>query len=152
MKVNYFFFVMAIILPIPVAQAQGDAEQFIWQQESRYIQAFRDADHKSVMALWHNNFLGWPQMEKKPISKQQGRTFLNRWYRKSGQWEFAIEPQSIQITNDIAITQYLLKTWSAKKSNSQRIKVSRIVHTWLKQDGKWKIMGGMSAPWTHGNK
>ena len=152
MKINYFLFVITVILFVPAVQAQDDVEQLIWREESRYIQAFRDADHSSVLALWHKNFLGWPQAERKPVTKLGGRDFLNRWYRKSGQWQFEIEPQSIQVTGDIAITQYMLKTWPANAPKPGRVKSSRIVHTWLKEDGQWKVMGGMSAPWRFGKK
>jgi len=153
MNTNYLFTFVAVILFSPLAYAQSDVEQLIWQQESRYIRAYRDADHNSVMMLWHQNFLGWPSAEREPIRKQQGQDFLKLRYRQSGQWQFKIEPQSIQITDDIAITQYLLKTWSANVSNPKRFRVNRIVHTWLKgTKGQWKILGGMSAPWSFGKK
>jgi ketosteroid isomerase-like protein len=152
MKLNCLFSTLAIMLYIPLVHAQTDVEQFIWHEESRYIQAYRDADYNTVMSLWHDNFLGWPSAEHEPIRKQQGEAFLKHRYKRPGQWDFAIEPQSIQLTGDIAITQYILKTWSANAPDPKRVKVNRIVHTWLKKAGQWKILGGMSAPWTFESK
>ena len=60
---------------------------------------------------------------------------------------YSIEQLGIQITSDIAATQYRIKmNWANDKGPETRTDVMRITHTWIRKEGTWQIIGGMSAP------
>jgi ketosteroid isomerase-like protein len=60
---------------------------------------------------------------------------------------YSIEQLAIQVTGDVAIDHYRIKTtWASKDGTKARTDAMRITHTWIRTNGTWQILGGMSAP------
>ncbi len=60
---------------------------------------------------------------------------------------FSIEQLAIQVTRDIAINHYRVKTvWAGPGPTESDTEVLRSTHTWLRAHGTWQIIGGMAAP------
>lgn len=123
--------------------AQKTAEADIWAFEHAYWAANRDADHAKIIGAWHDEFLGWPEGEPKPIGKEAGVEFVRKNYAKPAPYSFKIEPMGIRIRGDLAVNHYLVHlTW---EDGSGKKRSMRITHTLLRDGGRWKMLGGMSA-------
>lgn len=68
--------------PKPTGTKQKTVEMEIWDLEQAYWEYNRDADHKRIVASWHDKFLGWPDAEPKPIDKEQGARYARKNYAK----------------------------------------------------------------------
>jgi hypothetical protein len=60
---------------------------------------------------------------------------------------YAIEQLAIRATDDVAINHYRIKaSWAKSDGEVVRTDALRITHTWIRTNGTWQILGGMSAP------
>jgi hypothetical protein len=55
---------------------------------------------------------------------------------------------AIQVTGDVAIDHYRIKFDWVKNDTGEVVRTDamRITHTWIRANGTWQILGGMSAP------
>ncbi|MBC8876237.1 MAG: nuclear transport factor 2 family protein [Planctomycetes bacterium] len=120
------------------------AEAEIWALETVYWEVNRDADHKRIISTWHDKFLGWPDAEPKPIDKEQGARYVRNNYAEPASYSFEIVPTGIRILGNVAVNHYRV-ILTSKDDNAKETKRSmRITHTWIRNGGGWKILGGMS--------
>ncbi len=60
---------------------------------------------------------------------------------------YSIEQLAIHVTGDVAIDHYRIKAnWANNEGTEVRTDAFRITHTWIRTNGEWQIIGGMSAP------
>lgn len=124
----------------------GDkVKEEIWSFEEDYISYFRAANHKAILSFYHYQFPGWPESKLHPVGKKRAEKFLEENYPEAIQVVFQINREGIRILGNIAITHYLLiSSWIDEEGLEQKSE-SRITHTWIKEDSKWKLLGGMSS-------
>jgi ketosteroid isomerase-like protein len=125
-------------------QSLQDIENQIWALEEAYISAYKGAEHANILALLHEQFLGWPDPEEWPTTKKKVARFLQDKYPTPADWDFVIDQAGIQIHGNVGITQYVLVLTGKDKEGTIKKKVTRITHTWVKEGSEWKILGGMS--------
>lgn len=133
---------------VTAAFAQGNHEQIkehIWDLETRYVTYFRDAEHDKVIPMWHEKFLGWPDSESKPNNKNSVISYLKRVSAVPQNWKFKIERKGFQLNGNVAITHMIHHLTFSRSDGSSVTRSSRITHTWIKESGNWKILGGMSS-------
>jgi len=119
-------------------------EDHIWALEEAYVTAYKNADHDSILALLHDQFLGWPDSEERPTAYLQVAGFLKENYGSPGTWNFKIDQTGIRIRDDMAITHYVIIATGNDVEDSSQTQATRITHTWIREDSDWKILGGMS--------
>jgi len=116
-------------------------EEEIWALEEAYFANMYKANYEAVLAMIHDQFLGWPGTEPQPIDKEGSARFMKKLAPKPIACTLKIEREGIRVMGEVALTQYILHvTVSAAKTRS-----SRIIHTWVKEGGRWKVLGGMSC-------
>ncbi len=126
----------------PVAK---DTEEHLWALEDTYVTAYRAADHDAILALLHEDFLGWPDSEDVLTAFAQVPGFLQERYGVPGTWDFRIERKGIRIRGGVAITHYLLVVTPSDAGSGGQPQATRITHTWIREGPDWKILGGMSS-------
>jgi ketosteroid isomerase-like protein len=131
--------------PAPEQQDSRDIEDHIWALETDYVSAYRDADHDAILALMHERFLGWPDAEDMPTAYGQVLEFLKERYGSPGAWDFRIERAGIRVQGDVAITHYVLVATANGAGDGGQARITRITHTWIRENRDWKILGGMSS-------
>jgi len=120
------------------------AEEEIWSLEEIYMSYFRDANHEAILSIWHPQILAWPDSEPHPAGKKRAVKFLEDNYPDPIEVAFQIKREGIRILGNIAITHYLLiSSWIDEDGIEQKSE-SRITHTWINENSKWRILGGMS--------
>jgi ketosteroid isomerase-like protein len=148
MNIVFLTILMSSFLFLFPADKKGnknqESEKEIWALEEAYISYFIDANHRAILSMYHDRFLGWPDQEKQPADKKAARRYLEERYPKPVHMTYKIDRQGITFLNNIAINHYLLYiTWKDKSGNEQK-RISRLTHTWIKTGKQWKILGGMS--------
>jgi hypothetical protein len=140
------------LLVVFVAAAFGKGatndESQVWNLEKAYWEYVKANDLEKYRALWHENFLGWPFVDSAPVRKDHITDWITMNTSKGIKLQsYSIEQVAIQITDDIAVTQYRIKmNWANDQAPEIRTDTMRITHTWVRTHGTWQIIGGMSAP------
>jgi ketosteroid isomerase-like protein len=143
--------VLAGILPILIAmfcfaqESQFSAEQEqVWSREEKYWQIVEARDREGYIALWDEEFVGWPYDSATPVRKDFIRS--DTFGKFEGLTKFQLEPKAVQVFQGVAIAYYRVTATYAPKSGSKQVVAFRCMHTWRKINGVWLIIGGMSAP------
>ena len=135
--------------PIADSRWSAQTEAQIWHLEKAYWDYVKANDLQKYSALWHPDFVGWPFVSAAPVRKDRITDWITSNTSKGLRLQsYSIEPLAVRVTGDIAIDHYRLKAnWTSSNTDElARTDVMRITHTWLRTDGTWQILGGMSAP------
>ena len=119
-------------------------EEAIWALEEAYFKNLYQANYEGVLALVHNQFLGWPGAVPQPIGKEESARFMKQLVPKPVSCTLKIDRAGIRVLEGIALTQYTLHVNFDDTGGKGKKQSSRITHTWVKEGGSWKLLGGMS--------
>lgn len=116
------------------------AQQEVWNEEENAFRYMNGKDPEKYVALWDEQFVGWPDYEERPVGKQVlARGVKDEFARPSAPVPLPT-PLAVAVFGDVAITYYF---WpDADKTSSHK---SRITHTWRRTKNGWKIIGGLSG-------
>lgn len=120
-------------------------EEEIWALEEAYWNANRAADHERIAAAWHEEFLGWPDAEPRPIERGEGERFIRRGYARPGAFDFEIERAGIRVLGGVAVVHYAVHLAARDEEGRETRTTLRITHTLVREEGAWRILGGMSS-------
>ena len=148
--VSLFVLAFACLILATAAAAQpkemSAAEKEVWQLEEKYWEYAQAFDLQSYRGLWHEEFVGWPRSEATPVGKSKIGGWLERRKNAAQTLRYKLQPEAVrQIEGAVAAHYTVSMEWVAKDGKVER-EDARITHTWMKVDGKWKIITGMSAP------
>jgi ketosteroid isomerase-like protein len=150
MKKTTLVLSLAIALACPCAQAnpeegeQPEVEKQIWALEEAYLAYHRDANHQRILPMWHDQFLGWPDLEPQPADKRAAARRLERRYPEPASWTFTIERAGIRVAGNVAVNYYTVHFLKKDDAGEEQKESRRITHTWVRDGSGWKILGGMS--------
>ena len=143
--ISFFPLLVAALCFAQESKRSPEQEQ-VWNMEEKYWQIFKARDGEGYIALWDENFVGWPNSLQSPIGKNVIRAnpfgLLEDRVLKSVQ----LEPKSIQLFKDVAITYYVAVIEYSRKDGSIGTEALCFSHIWHRTNGAWLIIGGMSAP------
>ena len=125
--------------------ALSPKQRQVWSMEERYWQVLKAMDRKSYVALWDEDFVGWPYPLSAPIGKEPIRA--NPFSLLAGKelTDVHSKPEAIQVFEDIAVVFYTV-TLTYTELGRSVVEGLRIAHTWRRKRGAWLIISGMSAP------
>ena len=125
------------------AQPLSPAQKEVWAAEESMHRYEQQRDAKRFLALWDDNFVGWPNYEPRPVRKpkiEEDTVEEFQQPKSSGPALPAPKPEAIAIFGDIAVTHYF---WPEADQTSPT--VFRATHTWKKGPQGWQIIGGMAC-------
>ena len=128
----------------PGEEKQREVEEEIWALEEAYFTYHQAANHGRILPMWHDQFLGWPDLEPRPADKKAVTRRLERRYAEPASWTFTIERAGIQVVGNVAINFYTYHFLTKDDAGNEQKQSRRVTHTWIKEDSQWKILGGMS--------
>jgi ketosteroid isomerase-like protein len=135
---------LSLLSPRAIAQLQMSAAQKeVWAGEERYCRAINAGDDEAYMALWDDDFVGWPGSFEKPAGKAGIQESVVKSHGSKSHCEST--PMAVNVMGDIAMTFYSFHFERTDKNGKTTVSDSRITHTWRRANGVWKIVGGMSG-------
>ena len=144
----YITVILALFIPNfsfgfeAVASGRGWSEdqRDIWDLEEKYWAYLKNTDIEGYKDLLHQDSLPWPSGSYLPVIKPQTILYIKRWFKFDPILSYELEPHAIQIIHNVAVVCYSYEFKGEKHSDN-----GRITHTWLRQNGIWKMIGGMNA-------
>jgi ketosteroid isomerase-like protein len=121
------------------------AEKEIWTLEARYMAFFKDGDLDGVASFYHQDFLGWPSHSIAPVNRSEGRVSVEHLLQTLEVTDLEFHPRAIHIEGEIALAHYNVVLTIIADGGAPEEMPFRLTHTWIKENGSWKILGGMSA-------
>ena len=120
----------------------GEKEK-LWKRELRYWDLFFRGDRR-CLDMVADAFLGWPHNADSPVPKSGLEKTLAG--NRENSLTPVLEPLGICLERNVAVihlTRKLSRESSGMTEHSAKI---RVLHTWLKQDREWLLLGGMGYP------
>ena len=125
------------------AQELTESQSEVWRMEETYWERLRSRDIEGYMELWHPDYVGWPRSNAVPIGTTEIRALIERSRLRPERYD--LTPRAIRLFADVAIVHYTYRY--ARLEEGEEVESSgRITHTWQRDGGVWRIIGGMSAP------
>jgi ketosteroid isomerase-like protein len=112
--------------------------------EEKYWQIVEARDREGYIALWDEDFVGWPDNCAAPLRKDLIRSDTFGTLRDMK--NFHLEPKAVQVIQDVAITFYVVTAAYTPEGGNHEEVTFRCTHTWRRVNGVWLIIGGMSSP------
>ena len=125
-------------------QEMSAEQKEVWKMEEAYWEFFKQGDLKGHMALWHKDAQMWSFRGLAPITKGANETYFNDGKFKINSYKLGWP--TINIFGNVAIIFYRVTHEGFEDFPPLSM---RVIHTWMKQDGKWQLIGGMAAESQH---
>jgi ketosteroid isomerase-like protein len=125
-------------------QEWTEAQKEVWKSVNGVWENFTKGDLEAVMAGFHDDSIVWWSDKAIPLGKDTRRPSYYKWlsgYHKPVSYE--LEPLSIHIFGNVANTYYLYKY--IREGYPDYPVRGRVMETYLKQNNKWLIIGGMNS-------
>jgi len=139
-----FFGVPGFQLQLAFPYDWSPEEQNIWKLEQIYMKNYKEKNLDILSQFWHQEFIGWPEWSGKPVNVAEAKAALKK-PSETKIISFKIQPQKIVMHDNITITYYSIDLKVENEKKELKTVSVRIIHTWLKKNGKWRIIGGMSS-------
>ena len=128
-------------------QASGeewtDAQKDVWKSVVAFWENSKKGDLEAVMAGFHDDYAEWWSGKIIPLGKELMEAHYREWLSGlSKPVSYELEPLSIHIFGDVANVFYLYK-WH--KDVVPGFHHGRAMNTYLMQENKWMLIGGMDA-------
>jgi ketosteroid isomerase-like protein len=137
----------AVSSPGTIQSPSSQNEQSLWNLEHAYWRYVQDNDLPAYLALWHQDFLGWPSVSPAPLHKDHITDWITSQTSKGLAFKsIELKPAAIQFTGNIALTCYWITYKLLDKDGNGSTHTLRVTHTWLNDGENWRIIGGMSMP------
>ncbi len=137
---NILLLLITIVLTIATpsfGEKWSVAQKKLWSIQEEVWKLWEKGDKEERLALYHNECNIWLYTVTFPGTKD----YILRETTRIPKIEIIeIEPFEINIMNNVAIIQYSLSYSAFGKEVYERV-----MTTWIKQDGKWLIIGSMRS-------
>ena len=141
-----FLFALTAVATLAADSTRDDAQ--IWNLEKAYWESVKTNELEKYRALWHDDFIGWPFVSAAPVRKDHITDWIKNNTSKGLKLQsYSIEQLAVRVTGNVAVDHYRIRiTWGNGQGAEARTDTMRITHTWIRTNGTWQIIGGMSAP------
>jgi hypothetical protein len=113
------------------------AQKEVWKMQEAVWSLWKKGEVEGVLALYHKDCTLWYYNAIFSTGKGYIRQRVNyNQYIKS----YELEPQEVKVFDNFAIVLYSLKYTIVHREDNERV-----MTTWMKQNGKWQIIGSMHS-------
>lgn len=150
---NIFFAAAALAALLMAAGSTGFAQQNaansdtakVWAGEEAYWRDVKTHNVTDYMALWADDFNGWPISDAHPIHRRDIAPFVTKNGSLSEVASYEMHRESVEVHGPVIITYYRVTVRRRNADGSVTPTTYRMTHTWMKRGGRWQIVGSMSA-------
>lgn len=122
----------------------SDTEQ-VWAGEQAYWRDVKTHEVTDYLALWSDDFNGWPISDEHPIHRTDIAAFVTKNGSLSQVASYELHRESVEAHGPAIITYYRVTVRRRNPRGSLTPTTYRMTHTWMKRGGRWQIVGSMSA-------
>ena len=134
--------ILVIMATVTVSQAFAEElsaiQKEVWKMEELYFELCKKADSEGLSEMIHKDSVIWGNASSWP----KGRTNFDMGATGEiihGRIDsFQLKPHKIKVLGNTSISAFT--AWLQWLGRPYRF---RIIHTWIKQDGKWQMIGSM---------
>jgi hypothetical protein len=131
------FSIMGFSMNSTYGEEWSAAQIEVWKMQEAVWSLWKKGDVEGCIALYHKDCIIWRYIASFPWEKSDVSEHMkNRPNIES----FELEPQDVKVFDNVAIVLYFLKYTVLGRDFDQRV-----MTTWMKQNGKWQIIGSMRA-------
>ncbi|KPK65253.1 MAG: hypothetical protein AMS21_05240 [Gemmatimonas sp. SG8_38_2] len=130
---------------ISTTEYQSDDEQVLWELEKAYFAHLADLEFEELEDFWHPAFIGCPSHSPEPVGLDSAQHSLEELTAKLKRMSISLRPQAITMHGDVSVVHYFIDVEQEDLDGQVTEYSQRVTHTWVKSDGKWRVLGGMSA-------
>jgi ketosteroid isomerase-like protein len=131
--------------PVSTVQKRAEDEQTLWSLENAYFAHLANKEFDALENFYHADFIGWPSHSPEPVRVGVARQSLEELLAGIDVLSIHVRPQATVIRGDVAITHSFVDMQQEDAEGEASWYSYRVTHTWLREGGTWKILGGMSA-------
>lgn len=132
-------FAAALVAP---AMSKADAQAAIWAKEQAIYAARGRGDMQPYKASIARDYAAWPPFRDTPAGPQNLDT-LQQTLRTDNQELLTMDLVGFVMNGDTAVIYY--RTHRTRLPNGAKADEHfEVTHSWVLQDGTWKVMGGMA--------
>lgn len=125
-----------------VPASWSERQRAVWAGEETYWELAEHGDVESLMALVHEDFLGWPDTEESAITHDDLRPIIEEWVADPDEdFSYELTPLGVALNEDTGVAYHRATEYRSGDENTYRM-----THTWAETADGWKILGGLSAP------
>ena len=121
-----------MLLSVAAQSDESSAEEIdVWNLEEAYYEFAKANDPKSFLALFDENVVGWPALDKALKGKCQVSDRINAVHADPSEiWNYELQRLAIQSFGDVVVVHYLLRDFvvSADSGKELRSDVYKISH------------------------
>jgi len=115
-------------------------QQKIWELVELYWESAHNGDLEGLMNLLHEKYVYWPEGYTVTFNKSEREFMFTKWLTHNRPKMYELSARAIQIIKNVAMVHYSVNTKGNWGSDS-----GRRTSVWMKNNGEWKLIGGMSA-------
>ena len=148
MKITLTILMVIVVIGPHSINASDSEQDAIWALEEAYWTYLKEGDLESWNDQWHNHYVGWPHDSKQPIHRNDVMTLNEQVFEtlKPGTFWYRLLPGEVVIVGDVAVAHYMFSWKATTKSGEKIYRAGKVTHTWYREDHRWMILSGMSAP------
>ena len=141
--ISVFTIMVILSLAFPLFGQKMSPEQLeVWRLEESRAKYMTARDVTNVLAMYHQDFVGWSRQGTSPTGKADIGSWLQKAIEEGREVPHAkLRREAMEIFGNVAIVHFA----SSRSTSGEWIKVT---HTWMRVGETWKIIGGMSVPLT----
>jgi hypothetical protein len=115
-------------------------QQEIWGLVESFWESAHDGDLEDLMNLLHEKYVYWPEGYTVTYNKSEMEFLFTKWLTHNRPKSYELSVRAIQIIKNVAMVHYFVNAKGNWGSESKRR-----TSVWMKNNGEWKLIGGMSA-------
>ena len=124
---------------------QSQDEQTLWRLERVYFAHLANREFEALENFWHPDFIGWPSHSPEPVGRSSAQGSLEDLMATVKELSVRLRPLAVTFHGDVAVVHYFIDLEQEDLDGQITEYSLRITHTWVRSDGQWRILGGMSA-------
>ena len=109
------------------------------------MKKLKEGDLDGLEGFWHEDFLGWPSHSAEPVGRSESRASVENLLQRLRIVNFELQPRAIHPRRRPRGGSLRRGLTVVGNGGAPETTAYRLTHTWVKHDGVWKILGGMSA-------
>ncbi|MBN1401116.1 MAG: DUF4440 domain-containing protein [Anaerolineae bacterium] len=123
-------------------------EEELWRQELALSERIKAGDLAGYLSFWHAQVSDWPDGQTAPVEREGVRQVVEAALAGGllASAEVTLTPWAVRVFDGrVGIACYTSHVRVAAPEGGEIGLGQRVIHTWLRTDAGWRIIGGMGA-------